>query len=106
MKEEILELSKPSENKNWKLKFSVARKSGRCKSIFFYPPTLPLLVFHHKVIGANFDITLNRESSHCLDCANDILNGLENSRNGIIVKNPEVLPILRQELLKLDYLNL
>ena len=105
MKEEILELSKPNEGKNWKLEFSVSRKLGQCKSIFFYPPTLPFLVFHHKVIEADFDITLNRKNSHCLHCANDILNGLENSRNGIIVKNPEILPILRQGLLKLDYLN-
>jgi hypothetical protein len=76
----------------------VTRRPGRCESIFFYPPALPFLDFHHQVIEANFDITLNKEVSHCLLCANDLLNGLENSRNGIIVKNPEVLPILRQKL--------
>jgi hypothetical protein len=61
----------------------------------------PFAIFSHKVIETNFDdIPLNKEYSHCFYCADDILRGLETFRSGIIVKNPEVLTILRQELIR------
>jgi len=108
MKKVIL-VSKPDEGKNWKLEAVSSREQGRCNGIvcqllrrqYFMPP---FLAFRYKTIEADFDITLNKENSRCLHCANDILDRLENSRNGIVVKNPEVLSTLRQELTKLDYL--
>jgi len=108
---EIILVSKPDEDKNWKLEAVSSREQGRCDGItcqllwrqYFMPP---FLAFRYKAIEADFDITLNKEKSRCFHCANDILDRLENSRNGIIVKNPEVLSTLRQELTKLNYLGI
>jgi hypothetical protein len=108
---EVISVSKPSEGKNWKLEAISNREQGWCDGIVchllrrqYFTPSFP--VFRYKTIEADFDITLNKENYRCLHCANDILDRLENSRNGIIVKNPEVLSTLRQELAKLDYLNI
>jgi hypothetical protein len=110
---EVIFVSKPDEGKNWKLETVSSRKQGQCDGIVcqslrrqYFMPMPPFLAFRYKAIEADFDITLNKEKSRCFYCANDILDRLENSRNGIIVKNPKVLSTLRQELTKLDYLNI
>jgi hypothetical protein len=108
---EVISVSKPSEGKNWKLEAISNREQGRCDGTVchllrrqYFTPSFP--VFHYKTIEADFDIVLNRENPRCLHCANDILDRLENSRNGIIVKNPEVLSTLRKELAKLNHLSI
>ncbi|CAG8447354.1 9418_t:CDS:2 [Racocetra fulgida] len=74
------------------------------KLIKFVRSMPPLAVFSHKAIESDSEeINLNEENFHCYDCADDILRGLETSRSGVMVKNPEALDFLTKDK-KLTYL--
>jgi hypothetical protein len=55
-------------------------------------------VFSHKIIESDSNEADFKEEFHCYCCADDILLGLETSRSGVIVKNPEGLVKSRQGL--------
>ncbi|KLL04513.1 MAG: hypothetical protein MRERV_20c039 [Mycoplasmataceae bacterium RV_VA103A] len=107
MQETILELHKNGEN--WKVAIIINwNQKNWCKSYRKSCPNSkrgsmpPLAVFSHKAIESDSEeINLNEENFHCYDCANDILRGLETSRSGVMVKNPETLVMLRQALNRL-----
>ncbi|CAG8736552.1 5863_t:CDS:2, partial [Cetraspora pellucida] len=57
----------------------------------------------HKAIESDSEeINLNEENFHCYDCADDILRGLETSRSGVMVKNPETLSGKYKKLLGIE----